>query len=289
MKVLLTGSRGFIGRNLQEGLQGMVDLRTPTHAELDLMDSETVAKYLEREQFDVVLHCATWNATVVSDKDRRWVLDHNLKMFFNLARHNDLYGHMFYFGSGAEYSRPHWHALMRENEIGKHIPLDDYGLSKYLMHLHAISSHNITNLRLFAVYGPHEDYRIRFISNAICRALFNLPIVIRRDRRFDYLWVGDLVEIVKKLLPHPPQLRSINVCTSQPYLLSDLAKLVLENIENKVNIEIQHDGLDKEYSGDNSALIKMIPTLSFTSPREGIVKLVNWYRQHQSEINPTEL
>ena len=37
-------------------------------------------------------------------------------------------------------------------------------------------------LRPFGVYGPGEDYAIRFISNACCKALLGMPVTLRRDR-----------------------------------------------------------------------------------------------------------
>ena len=53
-------------------------------------------------------------------------------------------------------------------------------------------------LRLFGVFGRHEDYAIRFISNAICKTLFDLPITLRQNRTFSYLYVDDLGPIVER-------------------------------------------------------------------------------------------
>ncbi len=68
-------------------------------------------------------------------------------------------------------------------------------------------------LRLFGVFGPHEDYAIRFISNAICKALFGLPITLRQNRTFSYLFIDDLGPIVERFLTAP---RRIPPTTSSP-------------------------------------------------------------------------
>lgn len=85
-KILITGGSGFIGRNLKEQLAVKYNILAPSHRELELLDGSKVQDYLERSHFDVVIHAATWNATRNSEKDLSKVLDHNCRMFFNLAR-----------------------------------------------------------------------------------------------------------------------------------------------------------------------------------------------------------
>ena len=58
MKILITGTNGFIGRNLKEYFQDKDDVFAPKRQELDLLDSEAVYAYLEKGRFDAVLHCA---------------------------------------------------------------------------------------------------------------------------------------------------------------------------------------------------------------------------------------
>ena len=49
--ILLTGSSGFIGKNLKEYLlKKDYELLTPTHEELDLMDTVAVSEYLNAQK-----------------------------------------------------------------------------------------------------------------------------------------------------------------------------------------------------------------------------------------------
>jgi UDP-glucose 4-epimerase len=284
MRLLVTGAGGFIGRHLTAHLAAAghaVD--APPTRELDLCDAAAVSTYLRRHAYDVVVHAATWNATRTSTRDLSRVLDANTRMFFNLARESQVFGRLIFFGSGAEFSRPHWKPRMAEDYLGTHVPEDDYGLSKYLMTRHAERASNVFNLRLFGVFGPYEDWRIRFISNACCRALHDLPITIRQDVRFDYLHVCDLVRITERMLRTDLRERVYNVCTGRAYLLSELAALVREAAGKNVPIEVAREGLGNEYSGDNARLLAAIGGYEFRDMTASVRELYGWYaaRKHQ--------
>ncbi len=59
-KILITGSKGMVGRNLVERLSGdrEVVLLTPGRAELNLLDREAVSGYMNRTRPDIVFHLA---------------------------------------------------------------------------------------------------------------------------------------------------------------------------------------------------------------------------------------
>ena len=104
---------------------------------------------------------------------------------------------------------------MKEQYFDRHIPVDQYGLSKYVMAKSIDSLDNVIDLRVFGCFGPHEDWEIRFISNAICKALYGLPISIRKNVFFDYLWVDDLVRIVGNVSRDRMRQKHYNACTGK--------------------------------------------------------------------------
>ena len=84
MKVLITGGNGFIARNLFEHLENKHNVLSLNRQELNLLDSLKVFDYIKSNQFDVVIHIATYDAMPKhSTKDPTKVLENHLKMFFN--------------------------------------------------------------------------------------------------------------------------------------------------------------------------------------------------------------
>jgi len=286
--LLITGASGFIGRNLAEQLRPAYDVTAPSRSELDLGDEAAVRQMFESRRFDVVLHSATVRSNRMTGEPANLFAD-NCRMFFNLVRHRSRFGRMLYFGSGAEFDRRHYVPRMSEEYFDTHTPVDGYGLSKYVCAKYGEHVPNVTNLRLFAVFGKYEAWQVRFISNACCRAIHGLPITLRRDVRFDYLYADDLAAIVKRFIEHPGSQRAYNVCSGSPVLLSSLARMVAEVSNRNPEIVIQEPGLGAEYSGDNSRMLAAIGGFRFTDLKQSIGELYHWYEERRAEIDPAQL
>lgn len=284
MRILLTGGSGFIGRNIQEKAGQTHEIFAPAHDELDLLDEGAVRQYLRKNAFEAVVHCATWDAKWNSRKDLALVLDHNLRMFYNLAREQASYGKLICLGSGADFSQQHWAPFMTEEYFDSYVPADPYGFSKYVITKQIGQLDKAYNLRLFGVFGQHEDWRTRFISNAICRAIYDLPIVIHQDVAYDYLYVDDLIKIIEWFLRNDPKEKTYNVCTNTANLLSALAEMVQASLGKRLPVEVIKPGLGREYSGNNSRLRSELKELKFVPIRESIRELCLWYTAHRDLI-----
>ena len=289
-RILITGGSGFIGRNLAEQLAGSYQVYAPRHQELDLLDSDAVLAFLEEHRFDAVLHSATPNASRNPKGDISKVLPNSLRMFFNLVRGSAHFGQLLYFGSGAEYDMRHYQPLMPEEAFGLHIPADDYGFAKYVMQRTAERAARIVNLRVFGVFGKYEDWEIRFISNACCKALFGLPITLRQNVRFDYLWIDDLVRLTRHFLENPADRPDYNVCTSDVVDLVSLAEKVREVSGKSIDIKVAIPGFKRAYSGNNQKLMaRQKGGFAFTPQDEAIQTLYRWYEANRSLIDPDKL
>ncbi len=286
MKVLITGGSGFIGRNLAERLSGQYQVTAPARRELDLLDPAAVRDYLAGQRFDVVIHSATGRSNrkeTVPD-----LFKNNCRMFFNFARSRNLYGKMLHLGSGAEFGVRV--PRMAESLFDTHVPTDDYALAKYVAAQYTEAVHeNIYNLRLFGVFGEYEAWDVRFISNAICRALFDLPIVLRQNVRFDYLYVHDLVRLVSWFIEHEPSYRTYNVCRGETCDLLALAEVVAKISGKSPAVRVAQEGMGPEYSGDNSRMLAELNGFRFTPIEQAVNELTEWYRLHLDTIDEAAL
>ncbi len=288
MRVLLTGGSGFIGRNLRVSLAGRHEVLAPPRAELDLADERSIDRWFADNRVDAVVHAATTpghrNAPPVADLGER-----NRRMFGNLLRHADPLRRLVVLGSGAEYDPRHYAPKMPEERFGAHVPEDEASRSKFEIARLAMSHPRGVHLRPFGVYGPHEDWEIRFVSNCLCKALFDLPLTLKRNRRFDYVWVDDLAPVIDHLLAHDPKHRDYNVTPDRAVELREIAELVLTVTGKRLPIVAAEPGLGPEYSGDNRRLRAEIPSWSPTPLREGIARLWSWYQENRASIRPEAL
>jgi GDP-L-fucose synthase len=288
VKVLLTGGSGFIGKNLAEYLGERYSIAAPSSRELNLLDERCVREYLRAGHFDVIVHTATTrsNRRMGAAPD---LLDHNCRMFFNLARNPSYFGRMLHFGSGAEYNRANLPARVSESYFDIHVPTDPYGFSKYICTKYAENTDNIRVLRLFGVFGRYEAWDVRFISNACARVVKGLPIVIRQNVRFDYLYVSELAELLAWFLEHEAQQKTYNVCRGEAYSLLELAEMVAAASGCNPEIIVRNQTMAPEYSADNSLMLNEIGNFRFRAMNDCIRELYQWYKEHENEIDIEQL
>lgn len=275
-KVFITGGRGFIGRNLVEELGGEYDFIAPAENELDLLDADAVLGYVKSAGPDVVLHAANIGGRR-GQTDTPEVFEKNLKMYFNVVRAGEFFGRMIVLGSGAEYDKRGEIKKIREEDFGRSVPADEYGFAKYVCAKYAEKAENITHLRLFGIYGKYEDCAIRFVSNAICKAIFDPPITIKQNVYFDYLYVKDLAGILGKFLEKQPEQKIYNIGRGESVDLQTVAEIVREVSGKDLPIVTAEPGLNKEYSCDISRFEKEFGGFNYTSLKDSIKEMFGYY------------
>ena len=284
-KILLLGEGGFVGKNLLEFLgryEYLYEICVPT---IDISDEHAVKKQLEKQYYDVIIHAAVYNPRADFIEDSSKELDKNLRMFFNFERHQNLYGKMLYFGSGAEFDKREGICMIDEDETGNGIPATDYGLYKYIINKSIQQSENIHNLRIFGLFGNYENWKKTFISGACCKALKDLPITIRQNVYLDYLYIDDFCKIIKRVIDSAFEHRVYNVVSGKRKDLLTIAKIVKEVSGKRLPIYVCKDGLANEYSASNQRLLNEYGEFIFTSIEDAIRDLYIWYKNHEGDID----
>lgn len=311
-RILITGAGGFVGRNLAEYLKEKYSVFPVTHSELELTDESAVKAYINKNDINIILHCADVGCRVsplylqrgdqgelamnspspsFNKRGENSVSMLNLKMFYNLVNNLGSSRFMIHFGSAAEYGREHWVPKMKEEYFGTHIPNDDYGFSKYVCasYINDCAKADIVNLRIFSLFGKHDNYQSEFISNAIVRNLLGLPITIDQNAFIDYLYIDDFVKCVEYFINNSSKseykprkntfshwtahwsnnsklkYRAYNMAKGETIDLVSIAKIINKYAENPSEIIVKIPGLNTEYSGDNSRLFDELKGFNFRS------------------------
>lgn len=286
MSILITGAEGFVGRNLVELFSAeQYPVFSPTRDELDITDFNRVGEYLKNNSIETIIHCATTlreGTTYPPD-----TCQNNLRMFFNLQQQMTSAMKLINLGSGSEYDRKYWHKKMPEEFFSRHVPADEHSYAKYLIskYIKDTDNENLICLRIFGIFGRYEDYRYKFISNAIVKNLLKMPIVINQNVIYDYICIHDFYRIVKHFVNNTTKQKIFNITPTESIDLLTIAALINKVSEYKSEIHILNHGIGVEYSGDNKKLISELGDFQFTPYEASIADLYAYYRERVNTLD----
>ena len=276
-KVLILGASGFIGRNLKEQFEGKYNLLTPTHKELDLLNEVDVKKYLQTHTVDTIINCAVVGIYKKGEINNCSVMLSNLRMFFNLTNNKQYYNKMIFLNSGAYYNKNNPLKKVKEDS-NVLMPEDMYEFHKYICVKFIEDTKNkIIDLRLFGIYGKYENENLRFISYAICRVINNLPVCINQNVVFDYLYVNDLVNIIKIFIEKKIKYKSYNIGTGKSIDLVSIFKRIQKITGKDIELKIKVPGLNNEYTCDINRFLSEFKNIKYTDMDVAIKEMYTWY------------
>jgi len=237
MKILVTGSAGFIGSALSirllnqgdsvVGIDNHNDYYDPklkearlsrhkdhakyTHIRMNIENREEMSKLFQSEKFDCVVNLAAQAGVRYSLENPMAYIDTNLVGFGNIlegCRHNDV-KHLVYASSSSTYG------LNTKQPFSTHEPVNHpvslYAATKKANELMAHTYSHLynlptTGLRFFTVYGPYDrpDMALQKFTRAI---IAREPITVfnfGRHRR-DFTYIDDIVEGIVRILDRPAE------------------------------------------------------------------------------------
>jgi len=287
VNIFITGSNGFIGSHLKEYLKVNYTnyiLFTPSSSDLDLYNEDDVDKYILSNKIDIIIHLANRGGGTASS-DMKNVAEYNLRIFFNIVKHEKNVKKIISFGSGAEYSKHKPIVDAKEDDYLISLPHDEYGFYKSVTSIYIEKSNKIVQLRVFGAYGENEDYRYKFISNAIVKNLLNLPIVINRNVYFDYIYIDDLIKIIDWFILNEAKEKIYNVTTGKKIDLISLANIVNKVSSFQSDIKTLKDGFNSEYTSNNERILSELGSFEFTSHEEAIRKMREYFRYNFQKLD----
>jgi GDP-L-fucose synthase len=254
MRILITGTNGYIGKSLHTALKDKYDVTAITRNSFDLTDAVAMHKFFQsRQNFDVVLHCAVAGASNPRSED--WsIADTNLTIYYNLLQHKDHFARLIHFGSGAE----------------TYLPDTPYGYSKKVIAKSILNQDNFYNLKIFGVFDENE-LDTRFIKANILRYIKKEPIQIHENKYMDFFYMQDLISVVQYYIGEREPSKEFDcVYEEGSPILTQIATMINELDEHKVKIFVGNPDGESYTSKYRSQL-----PYGFIGLEEGIKQVYN--------------
>lgn len=256
MNILITGSKGFIGKELSRYFSKEHNVIATDRTTLDPTKYESVKSFFDNNEVDVVIHAAVKGGKRGHQESIEDLYE-NLLMFENLSNFSNHYKAMFNFGSGAEFDRRLDIELSKESQIESRLPSDYYGLAKNLI-TRKISQmdSNIYNLRLFGCFGEYEE------PQRLLRATYDKIVKgenpnIHNDKWMDYFYAQDVGRVIEYIINNIEKdiPKDINLCYNEKYKLSDLVYKIKYLTESNCDVIIYNNQIGSlSYTGDSTEL-----------------------------------
>ena len=275
MRVLITGHKGFIGRNLGAYLQ---------HKGHEVEGYDYIEnKVPDPQDYDRVVHLGAISSTTERDVEK--VLKQNLEFSQRLLQLCDQSGTtLIYASSASVYGNVQARNDLKQiKENDPVYPQSPYSWSKYLFDKMVFEIPefriNVQGLRLFNVYGPGEqdkgeqqsvfgkfELQAKYLKEI---TEFEKSEHIRRD----FIWVGDVCQIIEKMFDVDAT-DIWNIGTGVAPSFMDIANAYAKKYDAKVKTIPLPEHLVGQYQyytcADNTKLINSIGEYKFKTIQEYI-------------------
>ena len=319
--IIVTGGAGFIGSNILEGLEknGYKDLvvvdwlgsddKWKNIAKRNLKDivvPEEMYEYLEKNKNEIIAIIHMGAISTTTEKDVDLIIKTNFQMSWKLwefCRDNNK--QFIYASSAATYGNGEYNFQDRDDlfYLNKLQPLNPYGWSKLFFDKMVVrevtdgkkTPKQYVGLKFFNVYGPNEYHKGEqksVIAHIFPQVKNNEEVKLFKsynpkykdgEQLRDFVWVGDVVDVIVWMLQHPRINGLFNVGSGEARSFYDLAKATWDAIgkEPKINYKEMPENLKGKYQYYTKANIDKLRLFGYikemTSLEDGIKKYVQNY------------
>lgn len=302
--VFITGATGFIGSNLtrfllKKGYSVHILLRKNS----DTSNIKDILKLLkihkgslsEKNKLEIILkkikpsyifHLSSYgNSSFQKELDKMIYV--NILGLYNLlqASLKINYKSLIISGSSSEYgfkNKP-----MKESDLLE--PNSYYSATKSAASLLAQSfayknNKPIIILRLFSVYGPHEE-NSRLIPTVIKKALRNEKIFVTKETvKRDFIFIDDVLEAFYKTMKS--KLKNgeiINIGTGKQYSNKEIIKTVekILNLKLRLGVFPQREWDSANWVANINKSKKMLKWTAKNNIEQGLIKTIKWQKENK--------
>jgi len=287
MRVLVTGSSGFIGLNTCDLLRTKgYEIREVDKANesepIDISNLNRLNTVFSEFEPDVVIHLAALASVPIAEKKPFEAYSTNVIGTLNVVEcANKLKAKVIFASSAAVYGDP---STLPTPETSPLIPTNVYGATK-------VAAENIVSLRarkwlifrLFNVYGPkcYRSYVIPDIIRRIMQGDNPLRALGTGEEKRDFVYVTDVVKAFM-LGIEKDENGTFNVGCGKSIRIKDLIRKMLEITELKTRYVFAGSKRIGDFDcnwADISRINKQLGWKPETKLEEGLRKTIKWYSQ----------
>jgi len=261
MKILVTGSNGYIGSSVSRHLElHNHEIIRLSRVTCNLLDEEQVDDYFKNFMCDVVIHTAVVGGSRFSQETESVVVD-NLRMFCNLLKHRSRYKKFIHFGSGAQ-----------DN------PSTFYGISKRAINSLIEDLDSFYNIKIYGLFDENE-INTRFIKANVNRALGGKEIIVHKDKKMDFFHMKDLLILIDYYINNNNLKKSVDCSYRTSLTLHEIANIIKERCITEVGVKILEPGIDNYFGQNTEYLNKIISSDIFVRLEETVAALKEAYEE----------
>ncbi len=309
MKILITGSCGFIGFNITDyllgaghkiiGIDNLNDyydvkikykrlkiLKKYTNFKffkIDISNNKDLKKIFNKNKFDFVINLAAQAGVRYSIDNPRKYINSNTCGFYNILENCRLKSikNILFASSSSVYGDKKKFPILENESLN---PKNFYGLTKKnneeMAEIYSkLYNMNIHGLRFFTVYGKMgrpDMFMLKYLNSKKKFNLYN-----NGNHYRDFTFIDDVNEIIKRLLNKKIKGYNIfNICSNKSVKITYVIYLINKIIDKK-NLKINKIGLQKadviKTHGENLKIKKYLRFNNFTPIEVGIKSMIKWY------------
>jgi len=279
MRIIVTGSRGFIGKQLCKRLLNLGH----DVVEMDLSIGDNVENWDSFEKlpsFDYLIHLAARLFVPESFEKPRSFYQTNIMGTLNAIEACRLHNAKFVFFSSYAYGAPDYLPIDEQHPVKSFNP---YSRSKIMgedICKSYFADFGVKSIifRPFNIYGPKQDSR--FLIPSIIEQAKQASITLKDNRpKRDYIFIDDIISAVIKALDYEPESADVfNLASGVSYSVEEIVDFTKEIIDGEIDVNYLNEYRPNEVL-DTVATISKAKELLGWEPevdiREGIKRIIN--------------
>tara|TARA_Y100000816_G_C26065264_1_gene559794 strand:+ start:376 stop:1350 length:975 start_codon:yes stop_codon:yes gene_type:complete len=323
MKILVTGSAGFIGFHVCkellksnkykvygiDNLNSYYDIKLKKDRlkklrgfdkkfkfyKIDIYNFRKLKENFKKNKYDYIIHLAAQAGVRHSMQKPKSYIDSNIVGFFNVLELSKSFNvkHLLYASTSSVYGNSINFPLSEDENTDS--PLSFYAATKKANEVMAYSYSNLfklpcTGIRMFTIYGPlgRPDMALYKFAMSIIKGK-SISLYNRGNHIRDFTYVEDVSTAISKLIVSPPKKNIphdiFNIGSNNPQKLMRFLKIIEKSLMKKSKTKKipMQPGDVHKTHANISKLTKKIKYKPITKIEYGIGRFIEWIREYQEK------